>query len=259
MIRCFPPDRLDLCAKWFELVETNDQWKELGPIGEGESQSIRVECVSDPGVIGAAKPGPAVGQNETCRAAHEKLAFDLAHFLELPVPPVVLWSDGTPNQYKRGRAISLWAFRQSMKWDEANNSGLITDQMRVSAGPAVSAMRVFHTWISDTDRKSDHTQINVDSSNGQLGVAFIDHAFSMSHVWQAPCAPTGACPNYMPAPEMADVMRETAQRIAAFPDDEILRLVNRIPVTYLPEPHRGVIMPNLLSRKADLLRLLRVP
>jgi hypothetical protein len=45
---------------------------------------------------------PAKGAEEGhCRAAHEKLAFDLGYLAHLPVTPVVLWREGAPAQYKR--------------------------------------------------------------------------------------------------------------------------------------------------------------
>jgi hypothetical protein len=138
-------------------VETPDEWIGRGPIGEGESQSIRVEH-QNTGTMGVAKPGRAVVRDTVCRAAHVKIAFDLAHCLDLPVRPVVLWARDIGAIYLRGRSISAWAFPQAKKWDEAQRLGFMTPALLASAGPVVSGMRVFHTWISDTDRKSDHTQ-----------------------------------------------------------------------------------------------------
>jgi hypothetical protein len=254
--RRFSPTQNSLCVQWFHVVETTDAWTELGPVGEGESQSVRVS--NSNGVLGIAKPGPAKGKDKCCRAAHEKLAFDLAHTLGLPVPPVILWADGMPNNYVVGRSISAWAFPQTAKWDEANNQGIITEKLKDSAGPIVSAMQAFHTWISDTDRKSDHVQVDLDSAGDKLGLAFIDHAYSMSHVWKGPDHKAGPCGKYMPAPESPTVIRETCNRIAAFPETQISQLVNRIPLTYLPEPQRGYILQNLISRKTRLQTILAI-
>lgn len=120
-------------------------------------------------------------------------------------------------------------------------------------------MRVFHTWISDTDRKSDHTQIDGDSPEGELGVAFIDHAYSMSHVWKEANFKVGACPKYMPAPELPDVMRETADQIAAVSEGEVTRIVNRIPADFLPDEPRRHIIANLLTRRTGLCAILAIP
>jgi hypothetical protein len=242
------------CEAWFDQVETPDEWIDRGPIGEGESQSIRVECQCT-GIMGVAKPGPPVANDTVCRAAHEKVAFDLAHCLDLPVPPVVLWGKDITTEYVRGRSISAWAFPQAKKWDEAQRLGLLTPALVASAGPVVSGMRVFHTWISDTDRKSDHTQVDMDSAEA-LGVAFIDHAFSMSHQWKQPNAQLGPCPAYMPAPEDRDTMREVARRISAVSDADIELVVNRIPAAYLPPLERGHILENLKSRRRNLPAIL---
>jgi hypothetical protein len=253
-LRRFSPAQRAVCDSWFNLVETPDEWIDRGPIGEGESQSIRVEQQGT-GLMGAAKPGPSVAKDLVCRAAHEKIAFDLAHCLDLPVPPVVLWGKDVTAHYVRGRSISAWAFPQAKKWDEAQRLGFLTPALVASAGPVVSGMRVFHTWISDTDRKSDHTQVDLDSGN-LLGVAFIDHAFSMSQQWKVANAQIGPCPVYMPAPEDHDTMREVADRISNFPGADMERIVNRIPPDYLPALERGYIISNLADRKGNLRAIL---
>jgi len=253
-LRRFSATQLALCDAWFAQVESMDEWIDRGPIGEGESQSIRVEHVNA-GLIGVAKPGAAVAHDTNCRAAHEKIAFDLAHGLELPIPPVILWGKDIGAPYARGRSISAWAFPQAKKWDEAQRLAALTPELIASAGPVVSAMRVFHTWISDTDRKSDHTQLDLDSID-VLGIAFIDHAFSLSYQWKQSDAPVGACPAYMPAPETRDIMIQIADRIAGVSDAEIERIVNRIPVGYLALQEQPHIVANLQSRKGKLSALL---
>jgi len=150
--------------EWFGIVETPDVWIDRGPMNDGESQSIRVENAAT-GMMGVAKPGPGKAAEEGhYRAAHEKLAFDLAYLVHLPVAPVVLWRDQAPDIYKRGRSISAWTFEQSLKWDEAQNRGLITPVLRESAGPIVSAMRVFHTWIADKNPITLRSMLTVQRS-----------------------------------------------------------------------------------------------
>ncbi len=254
--RRFSDEQLERCEEWFGLVETPDDWTSLGPIGEGESKSIRVENVS--GLIGVAKPG--VPKNDgVCRAAHERIAFKLAHVLELPVPPVVLWDRGEEHADNRYLSISVWAFAQSMKWNEAQHAGIIDDTTKASAAPVVSAMRVFHTWIADTDRKSDHTQIDVDSPKGNIGIAFIDHAFSMSKVWQQDNAPVVESSKYMPVNEVPEVLAQVVDQIAALPDERVQEIVNRITAPYLPAMERGYILSNLISRKKRLRTILAIP
>jgi len=255
-IRRFTEDSMALCNLWYEQVETSDEWDVVCDLGASESRPIKVR--NQNGLTGVAKPGPACGHMlEVCRAAHEKLAFDLTHLLELPIPPVILWNSD-PEKFIRGRAISAWAFNDCQSWDEAARMGVLTPDLIATASEAISAMRAFHTWISDTDRKSDHTQINIASDARGLGLAFIDQAFSMSMVWKGPNHPGGACGNYLPAPENKEVTAQVADRILGLPNNEIQRLVDRIPSLFLPDTEKSHIRDNLLSRKGSLRALLGV-
>jgi hypothetical protein len=254
----FAAHQRELRDKWFEIVETEDTWTVEGPIGEGESQSIRVRCDQD-GMRGAAKPGPGLAsQEDHCRAAHEKLAFDLSYLAALPISPVVLWRLDAPDVYKRGRSISCWAFPQGQKWSQANVSGLISPISKNTAGPTISAMRVFHTWIGDNDRKQDHVFVDLDSPpNGELRIAFFDHGNSMSNTWKAENAASPVCPNYtQDVSEDRNAMIEAADHIGGIPDAYIQRLVDRIPGLYLPDSHRRHIIQNLLARKGNLRALM---
>jgi hypothetical protein len=255
VVRRFSADRLYICKDWFDRVETSEQWKDHGPIGGSESQPTKVELIGASGFFAIAKPGPTAGSKDSVyRAANEKIAFDLAHLLELPIPPVILWYPDAV-EFPTGRCISAWAFAQSDSWDSANSKGVLTKVLIDSAGPPVSAMRVFHTWISDIDRKSEHTQVDL-QSHAELSIAFIDHAFSLSQVWQKENASVGACPAYMPAPEIKDVMIEMADRIAGLDDEKVKEAIARIPSIYLPDLPRKLIISNLLSRKGNLRILL---
>jgi hypothetical protein len=253
--RIFPPAQIELCEAWFATVETTDEWTDKGAVGEGESGSIRV--ARDDGLLGYAKPGQPRADGVP-RAAHEKIAFDLAHLLEFPVPPVVLWDRGEGHLDNRYLSISAHAFPQCAKWDFAMNLGILTAELLQSASRTVSAMRAFHTWISDTDRKSDHTYVDLASTH-ELGMAFIDHAFSLSYVWKRDDHAAGPCLGYMPTPEIVGVVGEAADRIAELPVDRITDIVNRVPAPYLQDDARKHILSNLLSRKQQLRAILAIP
>lgn len=245
--------------EWFATIETSpDEWREGAALPEGESQSINVVNKIS-GVRGVAKPGPNKGgETGHCRAAHEKLAFDLAYLLALPVCLVVLWGASAPGQYKLGRSISAWAFHQSMKWNEAAKRNLISGQQASGALPTFSAMRVFHTWIGDGDRKLDHVNFNLDSPDEEGQTGFYDHGHSMSYSWKGPTSPVALLGPGLPGADHADVMAETADRICALPEGEIARLVNRLPMFYLPQPFRANILGNLLARRTGLRAVLGV-
>jgi hypothetical protein len=160
-----------------------------------------------------------------------------------------------PSQFKRGRSISAWAFRRPLDW----NRDLVTDQMCESARATFSAMRVFHAWISDGDRGPHNSLVNKDSLEGKLELAFVDHDNGMSYVWDGENLPLDPSHEYMPVRRMPDVMAQTADQIKDLPDQEVRRLVGRIPEPYLPEPKRRYVLNNLLSRKAQLRAMLGLP
>jgi hypothetical protein len=146
-----------------------------------------------------------------------------------------------------------------MKWDEADSKKLLSPQHKASAGPMISATRVFHTWIGDSDRKPTHIHVDLNSPPDEIVLAFFDHAHAFSHSWKGPNVPMSLCGDYLAGqgvPVVHEVMVETAIAIAAVDDDEITRLVNRIPAAYLPDPERAHIMSNLLGRKGLLRGLL---
>lgn len=241
-----------LRESWFGLVETSDAWTDLGKVGDGESQSRRVRNNIDR-MEAVAKPGPEKATETCCRAAHEKIAFDLSCVVSLPVPAVVLWPDGLGAEYVRGRAISSRAFAQAEKWNIADSKRLLSllDKAQVSA--EISAMRIFHAWIGDTDRKQDHVIFDLDSPKGYPRIAFIDHGFSMSYAWKTPSVPLAPIRNYVAdVPEDTAMMRQAADFIREIPDADVERIVMRVPEAYLPDPEREHILKNLLARKRNL-------
>src|SRR5208282_4303726 len=191
----------------------------------GESESWRVRNAIDD-MSGVAKPGPPrADQDKHFRAAHEKIAFDLAHLIALPVAPVVLWAKDIGTTYKVGRSISCWAFPQGEKWSEADKKGLISMAQKQSVSEVVAAMRVFHAWIGDGDRKPDHVFVDLDSPPSHLNIAFFDHGNSMSSAWPGPNANCGVCGHYLNGvPEDKAFMATMAQYLA----DEIVDATSKI-------------------------------
>ncbi len=254
----FSAHQRELRDKWFNLVElVGDEWEDLGPVGEGESQSIEVKNKVDR-MMGVAKPGPARGVDvDHYRAANEKLAFDLAHLLGLPVSAVGLLSRDMPGNYKRGRAISSWAFPQAKKWNVADSEGLLTSGFKQASAPIVAMMRAFHTWIGDADRKADHIIVDLSSPETDPRLAFIDHGHSLSYTFKAPNHAGTVCPHYLGGvPEDSDALAAAAAAISGVPDAEIERVVNRIPGSYLPDPAKAHIVSNLSQRKGGLRSLI---
>ena len=227
-------------------------WKDEGPFSNTESKPFRVSCGNRTGI---AKPGDKKTDN-VCRAAHEKIASDLAFELKLPIPPVILWDMGENVGAARERyvSISAFAFPQPISWEQA--VATLTDQQKTDASQVMSAMIAFETWVSCTDRKSDHVLV----APGQpLGLGFIDYAYSLSQQWTKNDDPAGVTQQYLPLPRDEDSLKAIVDRIEQFSDQMIETVMKRIPITYLPVEKNAVIMANLKSRKQKLRQFFGLP
>jgi hypothetical protein len=144
---------------------------------------------------------------------------------------------------------------QCETWDVAQGLNILTPEVIDSTSAVSSAMRVFHSWISDTDRGGKH--VFVDTDRPKVGaVAYIDHSWGFSHEWQVEHHPNPSITNYMHAAEDRVTMELMVDRIAGLSPDEIDRIVGRIPGGYLPSSERGRILSNLKLRQGNLRSLL---
>jgi hypothetical protein len=184
-------------------------------------------------------------------AAHEKIASDLARIIGVPVPPVILWqAPDNANKF----AISAFAFKQALTWGQFLPS--MSDVFKDNALNVLAAGHVFHTWICDKDHFNHGGNLLVDgfSTDIRPGLAFIDHACSMSNGWTTkdhPCLPLGSY--YLPTFGMPkDVVAHFVKKVQEVPSVEIRRIVRRIAVDFLPVNLADVIEDCLLSRQNDL-------
>jgi hypothetical protein len=251
--RCFAAADEEHAAGWADAVETTIGWT-LGPaIGTGESGSFHI--ASPDGKRGACKP--AFAGDTTPRAAHEKISSDLAFQLSLPVPAICLWTN--PSDQSR-YAISAWAFSQAMTWGEVATR--LTPTFMKNAVPAFSAARVFHTWIGDTDHGGNPGNVLVDvaSDENNPRVAFIDHAFSMSHVGDFRDGPVRAVPfSYLPGMSIdGEATNKMIGKINQLEATMIENIVRRIPDPFLPAARVDAILAGLLRRRGELSALLGV-
>ena len=125
-----------------------------------------------------------------------------------------------------------------------------------NAAATFSAARVFHSWIGDTDHNGNPGNVVVDvtSTDARPGVAFIDHAFSMSHDAAFQARPLVALPvSYVPA-ALLDVAatRGMVSAINGFDANFIESAVRRIPETFLPTDRGKAIIQGLLKRRGEL-------
>src|SRR5206468_12857702 len=128
---------------------------------------------------------PPVAQHP--RAAHEKIAADLAYDLGLPLPPVVLWEYVHAGpQEERYMAISAEAFPNAHMWRQVLTLPPLLQRVHPQLKWVCSAMAPFDTWVDNTDRHNDGNLLLTEDVSVQpalLRVAFIDYANSLSMTW----------------------------------------------------------------------------
>ena len=85
---------------------------------------------------------------------------------------------------ERLHSLSLWGgVRQFEYWNVAAGYGLIDERVCKGVSGAVTAIGLFHEWISAHDRKPEHFLLNLEASPNEMGIAVVDHAFAMSTYW----------------------------------------------------------------------------
>jgi hypothetical protein len=191
----------------------------------------------------------------TPRAAHEKIAADLARLLGVPVPPVLLWT----NQADGSKySISSWAYKQPNTWDVM--APAMTDLFKENAYKTIGDAIVFHTWVADIDRHAQNTLVDADSSDNNPRICFIDHAFSLSHSQEFGNQTfTRAVHRYVPAGAVDERgLAHMARMIEAMAPESVESVVRRIPEGFLSPTRADIIVRELLRRKAAICLLLGI-
>jgi hypothetical protein len=239
----------EIAKAWSAKPEAIDAWSLGIPIGKGEAGSFH--ATSDKAGRGACKP--AFHGNGASRGAHERIASDLAFALKLPVPAVCLWTDPITGALY---SISAWAFPQALTWAEAATR--LSAVFMQNAAPTFSAARVFHSWIGDTDHNGNggNVVVDVSSSDERPGIAFIDHAFSMSYTPQfatQDLAPLPLC--YVPDGLVnMEATQSMVAEINGLEQKFIENTVRRIPAAFLPPDRGEAIIEGLVRRPGELER-----
>jgi hypothetical protein len=250
MYRRFPRRIEDMAKVWRAHAYTTEQWTFIEDVGVGESEVFKVQNQS--GLYAYAKPSHDL-HSDTPRAAHEKIASDLAYDIKLPVPPVQIWRSG-PKDRGGLFALSLMGFDQPMDWNVAVERRLVNEAICKSVAPAISACDVFHTWIGDLDRKSEHVQIDLDAADSNMGISVIDHAYAMTHIWRS----DQKHPLHLCETKLAGVDKNRAAihyivgKIERCRNDSIKDICARVPGEFLSDAQREAIVSNLITRRDEI-------
>jgi hypothetical protein len=117
------------------------------------------------------KPRPDAARNLV--VAREKIAADLAHILGLPVAPVVVRLPDSGSSHHS--AMSLSVLPAARHWGDGGAIHL------GGAAETLERLRVFWTWIGDTDHNGHPQNLLYAVSGGVCEVLAIDHSYSLCH------------------------------------------------------------------------------
>lgn len=245
-----------LASEWRKGILTTDAWRSTSRPGavQGESEGFFVGCG---GHDGYAKPSKAK-RDQVPRAAHEKIAADLACDLSLPVPPVLLWErSGVAAGEETKCAISYVPFNPAHKWGHIAAMPATATRLSQALTNAASAMAALDTWLDNRDRAANpgNLIVNGDGIVEPVRYAYIDYSYSMSYGWKdGPVPPVaGVIGPYPPTVKVdISVLAASVQAIESLHADVIKEVVGRIPDAFMTPVRRAVVIDGLLKRRTDL-------
>ena len=261
--RSFKTDIEQIAKDWRVVVVTPDAWLVQNIVHQhGEAQGL---FVRNGAISGYAKPGkdqPPVSQH--CRAAHEKIASDLAFELGSPLPPTILWErTPLPAGCERYCCISAVPFINPYPWRQIAAQPALMNRLLQGIAPVASAMVAFDTWVGNLDRPNDGNLLvteDVSENPPVLRTAYIDYANSLSLGWPdqlraETVTPVGHYPNQTACDE--NIVSEVIARIEGLQDNLIEAIVSRVPAAFIPDSKRHILLAALIARKSKLRSALK--
>jgi hypothetical protein len=261
-----PDDIRPLAQEWRNDLHSTHAWQQHGRAVPGEAGGFQVKCVNT-GILGYLKPTRICLPSQP-RPAHEKIAYDLAYELNLPVPPVLLYRRPEICDEKRA-CVSMFAYPEIFTWHQIQSAlpGMsaadrkkIDDDMQASSG-----ILAFDYYVGQTDRANPLNIVwGSDATKNISGFCFIDYSFSMNHdgAWSGDKWQTLVHLN-LPAGFFdagtvdITIVRNAVTAIESLPDDKIVEIVNRIDGDYLSGTYRRELLNGLLNRRALVRNVIR--
>lgn len=166
------------------------------------------------------KPRP--GNPANLVVAREKIAADIAYLVELPVAPLLVKPPcGTWPQY---RAVSLVSLPSTRGWGDGG------EVHKAAASPTLEALRVFWTFIADTDHDGHPQNLLYQLDGAAVKLVAIDHSYSLGHGALGNPLAMGAVIGYGTAHDHASqaVRLDVIGRIQALEREAIVSIVRRL-------------------------------
>jgi hypothetical protein len=158
-------------AQWFDSPIQAIAVKPTGPFSGTANGACPVEFGDQESAY--VKPRPDALRNLV--VAREKIAADLAHMLGFPVAPVVVRTPDPANGSPYYSAMSLAILPSARHW---SGGGV---QHLAAAGETLEFLRVYWTWIGDSDHNGHGENLLYAVKGGNCMVLAIDHSYSMCH------------------------------------------------------------------------------
>ena len=183
--------------------------------------------------------------------AREKIAFDLAHLLRLPVAPVAIREPDSERGWPNYTAMSLVALQQGRLWVDGG-----TTHLQIAAHQ-LEALRVYWTWIGDSDHNQHGGNLLYEIKDGQCAIAAIDHSYSLCHNNAVNSLTVGASAGYgaHALEGMTEIRSDVTAAICALEMQQIENIVRRLD-KLLTLPEQNCVLDVLQSRRVALAGML---
>ena len=266
-LRPYSDDVEVLAALWHRGCETcnGEDWKETSKAGDAGGEASG-DFVTSGTINGYAKPSKIdTGPKPYPRAAHEKIAADLAFTLGLPLPPVLLhrWPGPPPQGDQPFVAISLKPFLNVHKWEHIAAVPAVAQQIKLELRAVASVFVSFDTWLDNGDRANGGNLIvSKDSTDPAkpLRVAYIDYSNSMFCEWRNRTFTDIPLRQIYPTDQKdadVSVMEDMLRRIEEIHPDKVEGIVGRIPDDFATQAVRSQILDGLLHRQSRVRAVLK--
>ena len=232
-----------IARNWFDNPIQSIPVEKLGEFSPSADGACRVRFGGDR--VGFVKPREDRG---TLVVAHEKIASDLGYVLNLPIAPVVIRLPEEGSDWDRHTAMSLSCLGAARHWAEGSPQ---VDEKNVES---LEALRVFWTWIGDTDHNGHGQNLLYEIDNaGDMQLVAIDHSYIFGQGGEPLTSPI--CSGYASAnhAEAPAIRRATVEQIENFDVAILQRLLHRLVGTVLTES-QATEMQGWLESRRDCLR-----
>ena len=278
------PGNSRVIDQWREQVISPWSWRRcpnqagaLALAPRAEAGGFFAVCESLGGCRAYLKPLRQANYEGQVRAAREKIVADLAHDLNILVPPVLLYErDHTPSGEERFVCLSRVLFARQWSWQQvkqlivASSNDEVTAIIMTALSNDPARALALDAWVSQPDH-NDHPHnivFGYDPKAVQEGrFVFLDYAWSLGYHYSRPpfawnndgwrdvqCPPF---PPHMLRFLNRQRLNKTVEQIESMDNQTIEQIVNRIPVTFLPEDQRHMIVTGLLGRKTLVRQAVR--